>query len=822
MRNYISPVIIERLPSFIRQDYRKLTQFISHFYQFLETQGNPLEILENFIDRCEANNQVPGYIDKLMVECGFDINASLSIPKKELLLHLKDFYLSRGSEASFKFLFKVLFNVDASIDYPRKRLLIPSQATYSGRVFIFTTTFNSGTVEFSQVLETAREYDVKVFGISSKTECSVEDITQIYSKNEVYLKIQIDSPYKEFHIGEGLEISSMSSGVKIVENIIDFVDIELVNPGKNYKIGDKISISNTSVVGEARVKTLKEGSIDSLIITDGGFGYEVGDQILTNKRVKGHSFSAIVSEVDNSNNYLSVPSDSSIQLETGEFAIECWINKPNSVTDVVIATNRHATLNQGWAFKISGQKLVFEIRGAINYIVTSTLKVPNNTWIHVAATRSGNTLRLFMNGFKVAQNTVGNGDLSSAVMKLGTNYNGKETFIGYMCEFRITRGVPRYTVNFSAPTVRFENTDPLFANVALLIHFTGALSSQVFTDSSPSAKTVTTSGAIFVSNEKIFIGDRSGYFSGRGSITRTSIYNHGYNYDSLPLVEIQSKYGEDAVLTPTGDGIGQIESIEFIDPFIDSSAPTAQVISTTGTGAVLNTILKTVFIERPNWKSFEGFLGSNSTLLDSYYFQQFSYEVYSSVSRKDYDSVVDEWLHPSGFVRFSVLSIEYSDMINPPHGGFIDTFILTTIKLIRGTDPVFMVNPIYNLHWFKEISDKNYTNWVDGFGWMKEEWTNDATYYMSQGLDIYPIIKYYTIRDPRLLLNPQSRLDWFKEAQDNYSYRLSDWSDMTVGDPPQSPSEVTTNPEYLSRKKVNDDTLIMARALDAEIEVTQL
>lgn len=112
MRNYISPVIIERLPSFIRQDYRKLTQFISHFYQFLETQGNPLEILENFIDRCEANNQVPGYIDKLMVECGFDINASLSIPKKELLLHLKDFYLSRGSEASFKFLFKVLFNVD--------------------------------------------------------------------------------------------------------------------------------------------------------------------------------------------------------------------------------------------------------------------------------------------------------------------------------------------------------------------------------------------------------------------------------------------------------------------------------------------------------------------------------------------------------------------------------------------------------------------------------------------------------------------------------------------------------------------------------------
>lgn len=141
--------------------------------------------------------------------------------------------------------------------------------------------------------------------------------------------------------------------------------------------------------------------------------------------------------------------------------------------------------------------------------------------------------------------------------------------------------------------------------------------------------------------------------------------------------------------------------------------------------------------------------------------------------------------------------------------------VLSTVKIINGLDGSFIVNPITNLHWFKELSNSRFTNWVSGFDWIQEEWTNDPRYYLSQALDTYPVVKYYTIQDPRVIINPQSGLSWFKECQDNYQYKIEHWDSMTVGDPPLN----TNNPGLLSRKRVNDDTLVMNEALDAEIQI---
>lgn len=249
MRNFISPIIIERKPEFLRKEYLGFSRFIDHFYIFLEEKGNPLEILETFYENCEPNNEVEGFIDKILSECGFDIKNVLKIPKKDLIIHLRDFYLSRGSEASFKFLFKVLYGVDVSIDYPRKFLLIPSQATYTGRHFVYTTALNSKSdlINFEKIISLADSYELVMSGVSSKVKCSIENITTVYNLNRSYLKIQIDTPYAAFQKGEGIEIFSQASGIKIVENFVDTLGIEILNPGKNYAIGDQILISNTKM-----------------------------------------------------------------------------------------------------------------------------------------------------------------------------------------------------------------------------------------------------------------------------------------------------------------------------------------------------------------------------------------------------------------------------------------------------------------------------------------------------------------------------------------------------------------------------------------------
>lgn len=822
MRNYISPIIAEKKPEFLKSDFKKLSKFIDHFYEFLESQGNPLEVLETFYERCEANNQTPIFIDKILFDCGFDIQKPLVISKKELLLHLRDFYLSRGSEESFKFLYKVLYNSDVMIDYPRKKMLIPSQATYSGRYFVFTSTNTLGTPKFESILALSDNFELFLRGVSSKVQCAVEGISLVRSTLNTYLKIQIDAPYRQFQKGEGIEIIAQSTGDKIVENFVDVLNVEIVNPGKGYAIGDKVSISNTAIMGNARVRTLKEGSISDVEITAGGSGYAIGDQIRTSTRAKGHSFSAVVSKIDDSYNYLSVPSHSGFELTSGDFTIECWVYMPYSITDSVICSNKHPAQNNGWVFKMSGsRRLVFQMFGATNSTFTSTRPVSINKWVHIAATRQNNTLRLFIDGSMVSQDTVSSGSASTTNLRIGLGTDSKNAFVGYMSELRITRSVARYTSSFALPVAAFDSDDPEFSSVTLLMHFIGLNNSRTFVDSSQNAHSVTTptQGAVYVTTDVFKFNTTSCFFSGLGSITKIDIYNHGYNYDSIPEYVIQSKRGTGAVLNLLSEGIGQIESIEILDPYVDSTgSPEATMISKNGTGAVLNAVSQSVFTEPFSWKSFEGVLGVNCTLLDSYYYQQFSYYTYSSIPRKESDAIVDEWCHPSGFVRFAILDISYTGFIWSAAHGLEHQFYLTIIKLIRGPDPVFMVNPIYYLHWFKELSPKNYMNWVSGFDWQKEEWTDDPYYYISQALDIYPVTKYYTIRDPRILINPQSRLDWFKESTDNYSYTIENWDTMTSGDPPLG----TSNPSLLARKRVNDDTLMMNKALDAEIDITNL
>ena len=80
----------------------------------------------------------------------------------------------------------------------------------------------------------------------------------------------------------------------------------------------------------------------------------------------------------------------------------------------------------------------------------------NNTWYHVAVTRSGNTWRLFLNGTQ--EDSVTQSDQltdSGSTTRLG-NYgpsgSASHGLNGYIEDFRITRGVARYTSNFTAPT----------------------------------------------------------------------------------------------------------------------------------------------------------------------------------------------------------------------------------------------------------------------------------------------------------------------------------------------------------------------------------
>jgi hypothetical protein len=95
---------------------------------------------------------------------------------------------------------------------------------------------------------------------------------------------------------------------------------------------------------------------------------------------------------------------------------------------------------------------------------TSGFSVPTNAWTHVAACRDGTTIRLFIGGVARYTNssfsqTCYNG--TSVQFSLGGQTSGGSaiaSFVGHIDDLRITKGVARYTADFTPPTQPFPNS----------------------------------------------------------------------------------------------------------------------------------------------------------------------------------------------------------------------------------------------------------------------------------------------------------------------------------------------------------------------------
>ena len=141
---------------------------------------------------------------------------------------------------------------------------------------------------------------------------------------------------------------------------------------------------------------------------------------------------------------------------TGDFTIEAWVNFATVGTNLGISDispNTTTSNNSSWyLYRVSTNLIGFGVHGAGPIVSTTTTTVAS-TWYHVAVTRSGTSLRMFLNG--VIEGTATN---STNLVASGLHVGLVATpFImnGYIDDFRITKGFARYTANFTPPTSTF-------------------------------------------------------------------------------------------------------------------------------------------------------------------------------------------------------------------------------------------------------------------------------------------------------------------------------------------------------------------------------
>ena len=157
----------------------------------------------------------------------------------------------------------------------------------------------------------------------------------------------------------------------------------------------------------------------------------------------------------NGNSYL-IAETSSANFSTEPFTVELWVyfNSTNASTTPIV--NTYINSNTGWSFSLSNRLLCAAFSG--NGIDISTTFQPSlATWYHIAMSGQAGAsgIRIFVDGIQQGNTYTGAVNFGERALAVGAVTSLRLN--GYIDDLRITKGVARYTSNFTPPTAPFPD-----------------------------------------------------------------------------------------------------------------------------------------------------------------------------------------------------------------------------------------------------------------------------------------------------------------------------------------------------------------------------
>ena len=150
--------------------------------------------------------------------------------------------------------------------------------------------------------------------------------------------------------------------------------------------------------------------------------------------------------------------NSAFDFDTANLTIETFVY-PASITGARNLWSQRSSTSNGISFRLSSGKLNFFYTntGTGDFSGATTLTL--NSWSHVALTREGNVFKVWLNGvLDGTSGTITASVTSNVAPRIGAGaQDNLESLSGYIDDLRITKGVARYTANFTPPTLPFPD-----------------------------------------------------------------------------------------------------------------------------------------------------------------------------------------------------------------------------------------------------------------------------------------------------------------------------------------------------------------------------
>jgi hypothetical protein len=128
--NYISTIVENQLPEFIRADHPTFVLLLKKYYEYMEQTNKTLDVGKNLYDYMDVDTTRADLIKyfKSKIIPNFPEETELSTEK--LIKAAKFFYSKKGSADSFKFIFRTLYGQEVEVYFPKEDILKASDGKW--------------------------------------------------------------------------------------------------------------------------------------------------------------------------------------------------------------------------------------------------------------------------------------------------------------------------------------------------------------------------------------------------------------------------------------------------------------------------------------------------------------------------------------------------------------------------------------------------------------------------------------------------------------------------------------------------------------------
>jgi len=167
--------------------------------------------------------------------------------------------------------------------------------------------------------------------------------------------------------------------------------------------------------------------------------------------------------LDGTGDYIDTPDSSDFTLGSGDFTFDCWCKLNAFGTRRTIFGQTNGTsANHTISLEFTADNIIRCITrdsSNENYTLVGITAITDSNWHHIALVRNGSDLIVYLDGIQDGKISIGtatifNTSLVFVVGKYGT-YGGGLYFNGHIDEFRFSKGIARWTSDFTPPSCEY-------------------------------------------------------------------------------------------------------------------------------------------------------------------------------------------------------------------------------------------------------------------------------------------------------------------------------------------------------------------------------